>query len=88
MVGSNWRALAALNVQFPPLLVHALPLLLALFCLSEKERFVWVSVVFAIGLSVVFALFTHYEEVRAHMIVLVLVLPSALRSLEKLQKDV
>jgi hypothetical protein len=36
--------------------------------------------VFALGLSVVYVLFSNYEEVRAHMVVLVLVLPSALIS--------
>jgi len=87
MLAANWTALRTFNIAYPPLLVHALPSLLALCCLSSKDRFVWSSVIFAFCLSVVFILFTHYEEVRAHMIVLVLVLPSALLTLQRLLGD-
>ena len=69
-----------MNVRFPPLLVHALPVFLSLFLLRSNERFVWASVAFGLGLSVVYVLFSNYEEVRAHMVVLILVLPSALIS--------
>jgi len=88
MLGANWHALVDLKVKFPPFLVHALPLLLAFFYLPSKHRFVWTSVVFSCGLSIVFVLFTHYEEVRAHMIVLVLLLPSALLSLKRIREKV
>jgi len=92
-VGFNWvsafsqlqknaRTLMDMNVRFPPLLVHALPIFLSLFFLQSKNRFVWTAVAFALGLSVVYIMFSNYEEVRAHMVVLVLVLPSALLNLK------
>lgn len=81
MLRSNAQTFIGMNLRYPPLLVHALPLFLALFFLRSKDRFVRSSVAFALGLSAVYVLFTHYEEVRAHMIVLVLLLPSALISL-------
>ena len=80
---NNARKLADMNVHYPPLLVHALPVFLALFFLSFKQRFVVASVAFALGMSVVYMIFSNYEEVRAHMVVLVLVLPSALLTLKR-----
>ena len=81
---SNAQKLADMNVRYPPLLVHALPVFLALFFLSSKQRYVAASVAFALGLSAVYMVFSNYEEVRAHMVVLVLVLPSALLTLKRL----
>lgn len=83
-VWSNTQKLVEMNVRYPPLLVHALPVFLALFFLPSKHRFVVASVAFALGLSAVYMVFSNYEEVRAHMVVLVLVLPSALLTLKKL----
>lgn len=80
MLLSNAQTFADMNVRFPPLLVHVLPMFLSLFFLRFKERFVWASVAFGLGLSVVYVLFSNYVEVRAHMVVLVLVFPSALIS--------
>lgn len=81
---SNAQKLVEMNVRYPPLLVHTLPVFLALFFLPSKHRFVASSVVFALGLSGVYMVFSNYEEVRAHMVILVLVLPSALLTLKKL----
>ncbi|MEO8118440.1 MAG: hypothetical protein ABI606_03860 [Rhodoferax sp.] len=83
MLLSNARALMDMNVRYPPLLVHALPLFLSLFFLHSKDRFVRYSVAFALGLTAVYVLFSNYKEVRAHMVVLVLLLPSVLISLRK-----
>lgn len=83
-VHKNIQTIIAMNLRFPPLLVHVLPLFLALFFLQTKARFVWASVAFGFGLSAVFFMFSNYEEVRAHMVVLVLVLPSALLTLKTL----
>ena len=80
----NMRAMADMNVRFPPLLVHALPALLSLLFLRSKDRFLKSSMLFALGLSVVYFSFSLYEEVRAHMVVLVLLLPSALISARRL----
>lgn len=78
---SNWTAFVEMNVRYPPVLVFALPLLLSCFFLGFKDRYVWVSVVFALTLTAVHLLLTHFEEVRAYMVVLVLIMPSALISL-------
>lgn len=78
----NTQTLIGMTMRFPPLLVHALPVFLSLFFLQSKDRFVWTAVAFALGLSAVYIMFSNYEEVRAHMVVLVLVLPSALLTLK------
>lgn len=80
---SNAAKLVDMNLRYPPLLVHALPAFLALFFLPSKQRFVVASVAFAFGLSAVYMVFSNYEEVRAHMVVLVLVMPSALLTLKR-----
>lgn len=78
---SNWTAFVEMNVRYPPALVFSLPLFLSCFFLCFKDRYVWVSVVFALTLTAVHLLLTHFEEVRAYMVVLVLIMPSALISL-------
>jgi hypothetical protein len=80
----NLQVLLGMHLRYPPLLVHALPVLLALLFLPGKDRFVWTAVVFGLGLAGVYVTFTLFEEVRTHMIVLVLVMPSALISLQHL----
>lgn len=71
-------------LRFQPFLVHALPATLALLYLPSRCRFISASLVFALILSVVYFSLTRYEEVRAHMIVLVLLMPAALISLKRL----
>lgn len=80
----NAQTLMEMNVRFPPLLVHALPALHSFTFLKQKDRFVWTAVAFGLGMSTIFILFSNYEEIRAHMIVPALVLPSALLTLNKL----
>jgi len=84
VLSENLVAFISMNVKYPPLLVHLLPGILALMYMRSKDQFVVGSVVFAFGLTLIYALFTRYEEVRTHLIVLVLILPSALISLKKL----
>jgi len=80
----NLQTMIALNFKFPPLLVHALPFCLALLTFGSQARFARVSVVLAVMLLGVFGLFTRLEEVRAQMMVLVLLLPSALLTTRQL----
>jgi len=84
MLEVNARRMLDMNVRYPPFLVHALPVGLSLLQLRRKPRFVVASVVFALGLTAVYLLFSYFEEVRSHLIVLVLVLPSALISVRHL----
>ena len=83
MLFRNAQTFADMGWRFPPLLVHALPVFLSLFFMRSKERFVWACVAFALGLNAVYLLFSHYEEVRAHLVILVLVLPSALLTVKR-----
>ena len=76
----NAQKLFQMNFKFPPLLVHLMPMLLAFAALGRKDRFLCCSVLFALGMTVIHVLLTNYEEVRAHMMVLVLVMPAALLS--------
>lgn len=83
MLVRNAQVFASMNLRYPPLLAYALPVFLSLFFLHEKDRFVWASIVFGFGLSLIYILFSLYEEVRTHIVVLVLILPSALITLRK-----
>lgn len=87
MLARNLQSFLGMNIRFPPLLVHALPVFLAMLFLSSRPRYVLMSVLFALGLTIVYLSFSLYEEVRTHMVVLVLVLPSALMSLRYLLGD-
>jgi hypothetical protein len=80
----NVARFTSMPISYPPLLVHLLPLLLAGWGLRDKPRFAVASVVFALVLSLIYFGFSNYEEVRAHLIVLVLLLPAALISLRRL----
>ncbi|MFT7774333.1 hypothetical protein [Roseateles sp.] len=83
-LGSNWAKLKSMALGYPPLLVHALPLVLALFGWRGQPRFVAMSLLFALAMSLIHLLLTNYEEVRAHMMVLVLALPAALVTVQRL----
>jgi hypothetical protein len=65
-------------------LVLALPALLALAGLRHKGRFVVACTLFGLGLSAVHLALTNYEEIRAHIVVLVLFMPAALMTLRRL----
>lgn len=83
-LSSNVQKLAAMNVKFPPLLVYALPACLALIELRRKGIFALASVVFGLGLTVVYILLTNYEEVRTNIVVLILFMPAALLTVKSL----
>lgn len=71
------------GLRYPPLLVHLLPLMLALAGLASKNRYAVVSTCFAVLLCLVFAALTNFEEVRAQMMITVLLLPAALMTVER-----
>lgn len=74
----------AMHIKYPPLLMHSLPLLLALAGIWRRERMLWASVLFALGMGLVWLLTTRYAEVRAQLPFVVLVLPAALLTLREL----
>ena len=84
MITSNAQKALQMHVRYPPLLMHALPACLALVGLRHKPPYVAASAIFGLVLSGVFLLLTNYEEVRAHIVVLVLFTPSALLTVRNL----
>jgi hypothetical protein len=83
-IHSNLWKLAAMNVKYPPLLVHTIPLILATTWVWKRERFVWCSVLFAVGMLGMWFLFSNFEEVRAEMAAPILLLPAAVMTLRDL----
>ncbi len=83
-LSTNLQKLAIMHVKFPPLLVYALPAILALIDLRRKGVFTLFSVVFGFALTIVYILLTNYEEVRTNMVVLILFIPAALMTLKTL----
>jgi len=84
LVQTNLATIWAMNVRYPPFLVFALPILLALLGLWRRDRFVVGSVLFGGLMASVWFLTTHAEEVRAEMVLLVLLLPAALLTTREL----
>lgn len=83
MVGANLYKAWEQGLRYPPLLIHVLPLVLALAGLGSKGRYAVVATAFAVLLCSVFAALTNFEEVRAQMMVTVLLLPAALMTVER-----
>lgn len=80
----NIEVFQSLHISYPPLLFHGVVILLSVIGLRSRERFVWVSVVFAAGLMLLFLFASRLEEVRAQTMMTVLLLPAALLSLREL----
>jgi hypothetical protein len=80
----NWRDFTGLWMAYPPLLAFGLPLLLASVGLRGADRFLRASFLFSICLCVPLILHTNFVEVRAEVMILVLVLPTALLGLARL----
>jgi hypothetical protein len=83
----NIETFTDMNIGYPPLLVHILPGFLALLWLKSRQQFVQASVLFAYGFLLLLFVTTWFEEVRAQLAVLILVLPAALLSLQRLLED-
>jgi hypothetical protein len=86
IVQLNLHDIVRMNVALPPLLVHALPLALALRGLRGRDRFIQASVWFAVALLAFYFLFSVFAEVRAQLMILVLLLPAALLTLRDVLK--
>lgn len=83
-LGLNWHKLMVMKLSYPPLLVHALPLALALFGWQGQPRFIGMSLLFGVAMGLIHLFLTNFEEVRAHMMVLVLVMPAAVAATRQL----
>ena len=78
IVKQNIADMLAKNIAFPPLLGYAAPLVLSLVHLATRDRFLRASVWFACTLAIVFFVFSLYQEIRAQLVILVLIMPAAL----------
>ena len=84
----NFGKMLAMKLKYPPLLVHTIPLILASIWIWKRERYVWCSAIFAVGMLGIWILFTNFEEVRAEMVAPILLLPAALMTLRDLLEKV
>lgn len=84
IVRQNIADIIAKNIAFPPLLGYAAPLILSFVHLAARDRFLRASVWFACALSIIFFSFSFYQEIRAQLVILVLVMPAALLTLRSL----
>ncbi len=80
---SNLGTINDRGLSHPALLLHGLPLLLALVRFRTRERFLAVGVLFACSMSIIWYLFTVYAEVRTQAMLLILLLPPALMTLRE-----
>lgn len=81
MLAENARTFASMGLRFPPLLVFTVPLILALMRWSLHTPTIRALVLFGVFLLMTFLAFSRFEEVRAEIVVLVLLLPAALGAL-------
>lgn len=77
----NWEDMVVLNIAYPPLLGFTLLFILTFHKFFSKDRFMWASALFGIILLIFFFSFSNFQEIRAQMPVIILMLPSALTSL-------
>jgi len=82
-IAMNLQDFVVLNLRHPVLLAWAPLAFLALWGLQRRSRFLIAGVAFASVLSVVWASFTVYAEMRAQMPLLFLLLPPALLTLRE-----
>ena len=71
-------------VAYPPFLVFLLPVLLIIFRFPKNDRFLRAAIVYAGVLICYFFVASRFEEVRAHIPLLLMILPAALLSLQSL----
>lgn len=71
-------------IAYPPFLVFLLPVLLIIFRFPKDDRFLRAAIVYACVLICYFFIASHFEEVRAQMSLLLMILPAALLSLQAL----
>ncbi len=83
-VQANINDIVAMNLHWPPLLGFSLPIALAAVGFSRSDAWAKGCAVFGLLLFVPFALQSNLAEFRAHMPVLILLAPAALRGVATL----
>lgn len=81
-IQSNLADFKAMNFRYPPLVVHALPFALAAVGWRSGSHRQRMHLLFALGMAGIFFAFSNFVEVRAHLMLLVLVLPAALQTVQ------
>jgi hypothetical protein len=69
---------------YPPFLGFCIPIILAFYGFNLKNRFHKACVIFGLGLIIPWFLFSNLQEIRAEMMLLVLLLPSSILGLKKI----
>lgn len=87
IVVENLHRLVNLTIYFPPtayppFLVFLLPVLLIILRFPEDDQFLRAAIIYAGVLTCYFFIASHFEEVRALMPLLLMILPAALLSLK------
>ena len=83
-VTNNFVVALWLGPFYPPFLAFCLPVLLSLYGLARADRFAIAAFAFGMFLLVPAFLLSHFVEVRAQIVALVLTLPCALYGLRRL----
>jgi len=83
-IAYNLGVMLDYHIAYPPLLVFAIPTILAVRGLRGAPRFVIASFAFGFLLAVPFFVLSNFIEVRAQMASLVMIAPAALLGLESL----
>jgi hypothetical protein len=88
LLSRNINNIGQMNILYPPFLVFILPALLAVIGWKESDQFSKAGLLLAamVLIGPMFFL-SNFEEVRAHMGVLVLMLPATLYGLRKITKN-
>lgn len=84
MLVENAGTFARMGLYFPPLVVFTVPLILAFMQWRAHPSEIRAMLLFGLFLLATFVAFSRFEEVRAEMVVLVLLLPAALGPLSGL----
>ncbi len=83
-LGKNWDDLLRWGLVYPPLLAFAIPSALAWLHLRRKQRFLAACTIYAHVLFALHAALSNFQEVRALLYLLIVLLPSSLWSLRAL----
>jgi hypothetical protein len=84
----NVEAIRMHGLAYPPLLAFGLPMVLAAIGFRTADRFARACVVFALGLLGILFVLTNFQEIRAEVPEIVLLLPAALHGLRRLLEPI
>jgi hypothetical protein len=86
-IATNLADIRQYGLFYPPLLAFALPLVIGIYGLRDGDRFERASAAFCVALFFPMFMSTAFIEVRAQMMLLVLLLPIALRGVHRVASE-